>query len=308
MLGLLGDEWNLFIIRYALMGMTHYGQFLNQLPISNSVLTNRLHNLVQHGLLAREEIPSIRARTQYLTTPRSRSLWPAMLAMWVWERDWVTERHDTLPEMHHTSCGELFTPVLQCRTCSATVTVDDVSIRLGPSGDWTRFAPDAVTRRRSVHAPGVYPETMSVFGNRWSAALLVAAFLGTTRFTEFQTQLGAPPSSVAERLHMFCEIDVLVTSPTEEEGPQRAEYLLTDKGRAFFPVLALVLEWAQRWFHAPEGPAVALTHNGCGNSFHGELACDQCQELLSGIDVQAKSAATHGDDGDDQPNGPPQLQ
>jgi DNA-binding HxlR family transcriptional regulator len=291
MLGLLGDEWNLFIIRHALMGMTHYGQFLAQLPISNSVLTNRLHNLVQHGLLTREVIPSIRARTQYLTTPRSRSLWPAMLAMWAWERDWVAEHPDPLPDMLHTRCGKLFTPVLKCRTCSAPVTSEDVSIHLGPSGKWARFAPDAATRRRSVHAPGLYPETMSVFGNRWSAALLVAAFLGTTRFTDFQTQLGAPPSSVAERLHMFCEIDVLTTSPTEDEGPQRAQYLLTDKGRAFFPVLGLVLEWAQRWFHAPEGPAVVLTHETCGATFHGELACDQCNEFLSGVDVQAEPAA-----------------
>lgn len=287
MLGLLGDEWNLFIIRHALMGTTHYAQFMSALPISNSVLTNRLQNLVHHGLLMREVHPATRARTEYLSTPRSRSLWPAMLSMWAWERDWVSQHRDDLPDMHHILCDKRFTPVLQCRGCGQAVSSGAVSLRLGPSGDWSRFAPAAATRRRSEHNPGLYPETMSVFGNRWAAALLVASFLGTTRFNEFQMQLGAPPSSLAERLHTFCDIGVLTASPTDEDGPQRAEYLLSDKGRAFFPVLAATLNWAQRWFHAPEGPAIVLTHNACGEPFMGQLSCDQCAELLSGVQVAA---------------------
>jgi DNA-binding HxlR family transcriptional regulator len=122
---------------------------------------------------------------------------------------------------------------------------------------------------------------MHVFGNRWAAALILAAFLGTTRFNEFQSQLGIPPSTLAERLQTFCAIGVLAVSPIDE-GSQREEYLLTEKGRAAFPVLVLLLNWAQRWFHAPEGPAIILTHNDCGAGFQAELACDQCFETLSG--------------------------
>ncbi len=114
----------------------------------------------------------------------------------------------------------------------------------------------------------MFPETMSVFGNRWAAALLLAAFLGTTRFTDFQGQLGAPPSLLAERLQTFCSIGVFATSPAERTGPERAAYLLTDKGRAFFPVLVAALQWAQWWFHAPEGPAIVLTHHDCGAAVH----------------------------------------
>ena len=64
----------------------------------------------------------------------------------------------------------------------------------------------------------MFPETMSVSGNRWAAALLVAAFLETTRFTDFQTQLGASPSLLAERLQTFCAIGVLSTSPADRSG------------------------------------------------------------------------------------------
>ena len=289
MLGLLGDEWNLLIVQQALLGATRYSQFMSRLTISNSVLTNRLRILVGDGLLTRKVHASTRARTEYLITGRGRSLWPALLSIWEWERNWVTEHQEALPAMRHLACGSHFAPLLRCNTCQAVVTGSEVELRLGPSGTWTRSAPAAATRRRSdsdgARGAGLFPETMSVFGNRWAAALLVAAFLGTTRFTDFQTQLGAPPSLLAERLQTFCNLGVFTTAPAERSGPERAAYVLTDKGRAFFPVLTAALQWAQWWFQAPEGPAVVMTHHDCGAGFTGELACDRCTERLSGAEV-----------------------
>jgi len=148
-LGLLGDEWTLLIIQHSLLGATRYGEFMERLPISNSVLTNRLR-----------------------------------------------------------------APTLTCRSCAEVVTEREVAARWGPSGSWPRSVPEAVTRRRSTTEDnrgqaGLFPATMSVFGNRWAAALLVCAFLGTSRFTDFQTQLGAPPSLLAGRLQTFCANGVL---------------------------------------------------------------------------------------------------
>ena len=105
-------------------------------------------------------------------------------------------------------------------------------------------------------AAGLFPETMSVMGNRWGFALLVAAFVGMSRFTDFQTQFGAPPGSIADRLSIFTANGVFVVVDNR--------YRLTEKGRALFPVLVTALQWAQRWYPAPEGPAVILTHTVCG--------------------------------------------
>ena len=290
MLGLLGDEWNLLIVQQSLLGARRYSQFMARMPISNSVLTNRLRTLVNDGLLTRKVHASTRARTEYVITGRGRSLWPTLLLIWAWERNWVSAHPEPLPAMHHAACGADFAPLLRCNSCHAVVTGSDVGLHLGPSGAWTRSAPAASTRRRSesdgaAREAGLFPETMSVFGNRWAAAILVAAFLGTTRFTDFQTQLGAPPSLLAERLQTFCTIGVFTTEPTERSGPERAAYLLTDKGRAFFPVLTAALQWAQWWFQAPEGPAVVMTHHQCGAEFIGELACDRCTQRLDGAEV-----------------------
>ena len=123
-------------------------------------------------------------------------------------------------------------------------------------------------RQAAPGGPGLFPQTMSILGNRWAFALLVAAFVGTTRFSDFAGQLGAPPGSLADRLQIFTAGGVL--------ADERRPLLLTEKGRAVFPVLITALQWAQRWFTAPEGPAVCSGTPMCGNAFDAVLTCDQC--------------------------------
>ncbi len=289
MLGLLGDEWNLLIIQQALMGATRYGHFIDRLPISNSVLTTRLRMLAGEGVLSR-------CGSEYLTTVRSRSLWPVLVSIWDWERSWVAEHRQRLPAMRHQTCGKLFAPQLCCAACGAAMNREDVDLDPGPSGQWSRFAPATATRRRSEPAAttrqaGLFPESMTVLGNRWAAAILFAAFLRTRRFTDFQNQLRAPPSVLTERLQKFCAIGVFSTAPVRNGGSERAAYLLTDKGRAFGSVLITALQWAQRWFVAPEGPAIVLHHRTCGTALTAELGCDRCRGRLSGADVSLAAAA-----------------
>lgn len=289
MLGLLGDEWTLLIVQQSLQGVSRYGQLKNALPISNSVLTARLATLTSEGLLERNVYQSNPPRAEYLATPRSRSLWSVMLSIWEWERHWVAEHEDELPRMHHTTCDRDFAPVLTCGSCDQPVVAKEVSAEWGPSGSWERSVPQSVTRRRSEADPthdgaGLFPETMTIFGNRWASALMGAAFRGVTRFTDFESSLGAPPTLVADRLKAFCAIGVLVATQNEKR-PDWAEYRLTEKGRAFFPVVAASLQWAQFWFRAPEGPALVQTHRTCGQHFITTFSCDQCGERLTGLDI-----------------------
>jgi DNA-binding HxlR family transcriptional regulator len=100
-----------------------------------------------------------------------------------------------------------------------------------------------------------------------------------SRFTDFRSQLGAPPGSIADRLAIFTTNGVLVCADNR--------YRLTEKGRALFGVLVLALQWAQQWFQAPEGPAVILTHASCSRRFGAVLVCDQCAEPLAGAQVSA---------------------
>ncbi len=286
MLAVVGDEWTLLVMQQALLGATRYGEFRTRLPISNSVLTRRLGCLTTDGLLQRHRYQERPPRDEYLITPRGRALWPVLVSIWEWERHWVPDHHESLPAMRHLRCGAEFTPVLACGECGAPTKAGDVTATWGPSGGWGRSLPAVTTRRRSAHdrrdsPSGLFPQTMSVLGNRWAFAILVAAFTGTTRFSEFQRALAAPPTSLTDRLQTFRANGILVTT---DEDPQ---YRLTPKGTAFLPVLVTALAWAQRWFPAVDGPAVILTHTGYGHPCSPVLRCDQCGEKLTGAAVSA---------------------
>jgi DNA-binding HxlR family transcriptional regulator len=227
-------------------------------------------------------------RFEYVLTDRGRDLWKVLLTIWSWEAVWVTEHTEPLPPMYHLECGEEFTPVMGCRACGQPAGIRDVRGTFGPSGGFERSVPRATTRRRSAGGspgPGLVPQTIELIGNRWSAAALAAAFLGARRFTDMLVMTGAPPTIVSDRLRTFCQMGVLeMVAATAGSG--RAEYRLTDKGRAFFPHVMVMLDWGDRWFRAPEGPATLLTHTTCGGEFHPVLHCSACARELHGSQIQ----------------------
>lgn len=270
MLGLLGDEWTLLIVQQALLGASRYGEFVDRLPISHSVLTRRLVGMVQHDLLTRRQYQSGPPRHEYLLTARGRALWPVLVSIWNWERRWVPEH--ALPAMRHGDCGQEFAPVLTCQGCGLAVDEEHLAVRWGPSGSWARSMPEGSSRRRShgdrAAQADLFPQTMSILGNRWAFAIMVAAFVGTTRFTDFADQLGAPPGSLTDRLQVLTANGVLDAAD--------GRYRLTPKGRAVLPIILTALAWAQRWYAAAEGPAVLLTHTCCGAAYVGILTCGGC--------------------------------
>lgn len=290
--GILGDEWTLWIVQLALNGMTQYNEWQRSGPISSSMLTARLARLVECDIMDRVTYNARPPRHEYRLTARGRQMWPILLTMWAWEQEWVNDPSENLPEMRHTKCGEIFAPVLVCDACDREVAARDVEGHFGPSGGWERSIPSASTRRRShsgARPTELVGQTMMLMGNRWSAAMLGAAFLGASRFGEFEQRMCAPPTVVAERLRTFCELGVLTQTPNPKR-PDWVVYHLSEKGRAFFPVIALAVEWGQRWFHAPEGPALRMEHRRCARTFHPRLICSQCEVRLRGSSVQTVRA------------------
>ena len=219
----------------------------------------------------------------YRLTAAGKDLWALLLCIWAWEQRWV--QGEALPTMRHLGCGEVFVPALTCRACGGTASATDVTVELGPSGELARAVPVGRTRRRTgssrADGPGLFPETMALMGSRWSSAMLGAAFLGAQRFRDFEAALGAPPNVVSERLRQFVQLGVL--SPS---------YRLTDKGRDFFPAVAQLVAWGERWHPAPDGPALVTTHGPCGAAFVPELCCSACDEPLQRAAVAIEDPRT----------------
>jgi DNA-binding HxlR family transcriptional regulator len=99
-------------------------------------------------------------------------------------------------------------------------------------------------------------------GEWWSILILRDAFLGLTRFDQFQKSLGIAPNMLARRLAGLVESGLLERRPYSER-PKREEYVLTGRGRDFQPVLWAILAWGNRQF-APEGASVIVVDSKSG--------------------------------------------
>ncbi|MET3653087.1 winged helix-turn-helix transcriptional regulator [Dyella japonica] len=99
-------------------------------------------------------------------------------------------------------------------------------------------------------------------GEWWSMLILRDAFYGLTRFDDFQTSLGIAPNILSRRLATLVEAGMLERRRYSQR-PVRHEYVLTDRGRDFRPVLLAMMAWGSRHF-APEGQAIELVDRQTG--------------------------------------------
>lgn len=99
-------------------------------------------------------------------------------------------------------------------------------------------------------------------GEWWSILILRDAFHGLTRFDQFQKSLGIAPNMLTRRLNGLVESGLLERR-LYSERPPREDYMLTERGRDFRPILWAILAWGNRHF-APEGASVVAVNRQTG--------------------------------------------
>lgn len=134
-------------------------------------------------------------------------------------------------------------------------------------------------------------QCLEVIGEWWSMLIIRDAFMGVTRFDEFQARLGISRNILGDRLHSLVEAGVLERVPYCQRPP-RDDYKLTPKGRDLWPVLTAMRNWGDD-YAAPSGPPVELLHRSCGEVTHPEFVCSHCGERLSNRSVRAVVGAGH---------------
>ena len=121
--------------------------------------------------------------------------------------------------------------------------------------------------------------SVDFLGDWWAPLIFREAFLGTTRFDDFQESLSIGRNILTQRLKRFVE-EGLMTREKYQDRPERFEYRLTDKGMDFFDVIAAMLRWGDRWLDEGKGPPLAMQHLACGETVHAKMVCDHC-----GVDI-----------------------
>jgi DNA-binding HxlR family transcriptional regulator len=125
---------------------------------------------------------------------------------------------------------------------------------------------------------------MDLLGDWWTPLVLREAFYGIRRFDEFQRGLGIARNTLTDRLRRLVA-DGLLEKRAYQHDPVRYDYVLTQKGRDFFGIIAAMAAWGDRWLADAAGPPVTLHHTACGQDTEARVVCACCQQPLRAEDT-----------------------
>lgn len=94
-LTLVGDAWNMLIMRDAHAGLTRFEDFRKNLGIAPTMLTGRLATLTEEGLLEKRRYSTRPPRDEYVLTDAGRDFLPVLFAIGAWARKYRDGGHMT---------------------------------------------------------------------------------------------------------------------------------------------------------------------------------------------------------------------
>lgn len=133
-----GEWWTPLILRDVFLGLTRFDLIQRDLGIPRKVLTDRLADLVEQGVLERVAYVAGRTRHEYRLTERGRDFVTTLIALMNWGDRW-TGRPDAPPLLiTHERCGGAIVAALNCECCGEKVQVEDIATRPGPGAQAVR--------------------------------------------------------------------------------------------------------------------------------------------------------------------------
>jgi DNA-binding HxlR family transcriptional regulator len=120
-------------------------------------------------------------------------------------------------------------------------------------------------------------KTMALVGTKSAMLIMREAYYGTTRFDDFARRVGITKAATSARLSELVEAGLLTKQPYQEPGQRsRDEYVLTDAGSEFMPVVWAMFEWGRK--HLSD-TGLRLTHLDCGAEATVEIRCANGHEV-----------------------------
>ncbi|MFE4710801.1 MULTISPECIES: helix-turn-helix domain-containing protein [Bacillales] len=86
---IMGKRWTGLIIYQLLHGPQRFSTIEASLPVSGRLLSERLKDLEQEGIVLREVFPETPVRIQYSLTEKGRALESVIRDLQQWSEDWI---------------------------------------------------------------------------------------------------------------------------------------------------------------------------------------------------------------------------
>ncbi|MEO1245484.1 MAG: helix-turn-helix domain-containing protein [Pseudomonadota bacterium] len=129
-LDVLGDWWNPLIIRECLYGVHRFDEFQRWLGIGRNILTRRLRQLVEQGLLEKRMYQEKPKRYEYHLTDKGYDSALVLLAMIPFGDRWYSERGKPPIQLYDRRTGKRVRPVLVDRDSGEPI--DTRQVYAGP--------------------------------------------------------------------------------------------------------------------------------------------------------------------------------
>lgn len=131
----LGDGWTLLILRDAHLGRRRFDDFQRSLGIGRNILTRRLQQLVDDGLLVKVPYSEHPIRHEYRLSDAGRDAYPILAAMAAWYDRWHPSPDGPLLRFRHTGCDHDMHAEVVCSECHEPLDVRAVRARVGAAID-----------------------------------------------------------------------------------------------------------------------------------------------------------------------------
>jgi DNA-binding HxlR family transcriptional regulator len=92
-------------------------------------------------------------------------------------------------------------------------------------------------------------QALEIIGERWTWLIIRDAFLGVTRFIDFEQSLGIARNVLTDRLNKLVN-EGIFERVRYQEHPARYEYRLTPKGSDLFTALNALRQWGDQHLSA----------------------------------------------------------
>jgi DNA-binding HxlR family transcriptional regulator len=129
--------------------------------------------------------------------------------------------------------------------------------------------------------------TLEAIGDRWILMIIRDAFDDVRRFSEFQRRLGLSKNILTVKLKMLVELGVFDIQPASD-GSAYKEYVLTDMGRAVFPIVVSMRQWGERYLYNKDENYSVLLDNQLSEPVETIAVRSKAGKVLTPLDCHRR--------------------